>query len=804
MLRLDGNAVPLLVREGTNDPVAAGATSPSRLGAVIAIVGAALFVTGLGDALARTGHQSPALPMFFAGLIAIFVPCAWRLASATPARTERVAVSLVLGIGLLASYYLRSPLIFDWFDELIHGATLNRLLDSRTLLVHNNILPVSPYYPGLELVTVATKWMTGLPVVLAQLVVVLAQRVVLVLCVFLIVERISRGSARAAGIGVLVYAANPSFYTFASWDYGCLALIFAIATVHFLLTSIDERARASTTTTSVGSEGSMPTVEPSRHEFLRSHRDVMLAFASLAALVVTHHLTAWLTAGLLVLWAVGLWIDGRRGAARLIGFAAAMSIVLVSGWSAFVGSHLTSYVGPLLSAAWTGFISAIDHHRSSRPLFHTSATQGGSSHWEIAVMLAAAVCFCLALVPSVLGVIRKRTTNGGKLRFLPVIVAAGYPFAMLASLSSGSSQVGERATTFIFFGMAIVIGIWLATRISMRRSLLERAATLLIATVCFLGGMIFGSGPDVTYVPGPYLVGANQRSVSAPSLAMAQWASTHLLRGSNVAADRQNGALLADFGDLNFVTNISGLTDPTPLFFSQHFDPYERSLIRKDHIRYIVVDRRLASSLPLFNSYIEPGEAKPGTRLTLAELSKFDSLPGAIRVYDNGPIQVYDVSHLLGLSPLVRSGGAGATVTGTDPVVLIAAIAVAIIVLARIRRRARRLRITDQAVVRWLVGLLVLGLAFGAAAVPSHLPPTAIGLGGLAAVLVISLAATRTRPTSGAIPVVAGSGQSVEGQPISSRLELARTTAGVGVVVAAILWALHDRRRRRSARQRRS
>ncbi len=779
----------------------AGAPSPSQLGTVVAIVGAALLVTGLGDALARTGHQSPALPMFFAGLIAIFVPCAWRLTNAAPARGERVAVSLVLGVGLLASYYLRSPLIFDWFDELIHGATLNRLLDSRTLLVHNSILPVSPYYPGLELETVAVKWVTGLPVVLAQLVVVLAQRVVLVLCVFLVVERVFGGSARAGGIGVLIYAANPSFYTFASWDYGPFALAFAVATVHFLLSSIDERTRVSTTT--AGSGASSAIVEPSRHGLLRTRRVFLLALASFAALVVTHHLTAWLTAGLLVVWAVGLWIDGRRVAARLIGLAAAISVVLVSGWTAFVGGRLYSYLEPLLSDAVTGLSSAVEHHQSSRRLFHTSASQGGSSDWEIAVMLAAAICFCLVLVPSELAMIRKRTANGGVLRFLPVVVAAGYPFAMLASLSSGSSQVGERTTTFIFFGMAIVIGIWLATRISMRRSVLERVATILIATVCFLGSMIFGSGPDVTYVPGPYLVGANQRSFSAPSLALAQWASTHLPAGSNVAADRQNGALLADLGDLNFVTNISGMTDPTPLFFSQHFDSYELSLIRKDRIRYIVVDRRLASSLPLFNTYIEPGEAKPGTRLTIAELSKFDSVPGAIRVYDNGPIQVYDVSRLIGLSPFARSSGSGDKATGTDPVVLIAAIAVAIIWLVRARRRRPRLRITNQAVVRWIVGLMVFGLVIAAATIPSHLPPTAIGLGSLAALLVISLAATRTRPPSGAIPTSSGSGQPADTQPVSGRLQLGRTTAGVGVLVAAVLWVWRDRRRSKSARQHR-
>ena len=61
-------------------------------------------------------------------------------------------VSVVLGLALQAAYLFRSPLLFDNFDELAHGATLTRLLDSRVLFQDNPILPVSPYFPGIELV----------------------------------------------------------------------------------------------------------------------------------------------------------------------------------------------------------------------------------------------------------------------------------------------------------------------------------------------------------------------------------------------------------------------------------------------------------------------------------------------------------------------------------------------------------------------------------------------------------------------------------------------------------------------------
>ena len=74
----------------------------------------------------------------------------WRLTTWTATRRERIQISFVLGVGLLASFWIRSPLILDEFDELLHLGTLTRLIDPRTLFATNTLLPVSPYYPGLS------------------------------------------------------------------------------------------------------------------------------------------------------------------------------------------------------------------------------------------------------------------------------------------------------------------------------------------------------------------------------------------------------------------------------------------------------------------------------------------------------------------------------------------------------------------------------------------------------------------------------------------------------------------------------
>jgi hypothetical protein len=752
-------------RAKSTGPEVAAPTAPnvsrSRLGFVVAIVGVGLLMVGAGDALGRTSHQSPVVPLFLAGLAFIFAPCAWRLTGTAARRNERIWVSVILGLALLASYVFRSPLIFDNFDELAHGATLTRLLDSRALFQDNPILPVGPFYPGIQLVTITTKWLTGLPLLLDQMVVLALTRIVVVLCVFLIVERACH-SSRAGGIGVLVYAANPDFYSLgAQYGYQTLALAFAVAVVYLLFVSIDA-------------------AQPKRGSLFA------LALISIAGMVVSHHVTAWLTIGFLVVWAAGLrflidppgqpataatagqapatedlarssagiasrgkYLARRKKQSRIVGLAALVGVVLAGLWIAFLGHVLTGYIDPIIQAGTRSAIATVRQLHGDRKLFQNSAG-GGTPHWESALMLAAAVFFCLIILISLYAVIWKKSVRGGRLRYLPAVIAATYPFAMLSNISSAAKEIGGRTNTLIFFGVAVVVGGWLAGRLLMRRRLIERMATIGVAVICFLGSTLYGGGPLPILVNGPYIVGGHERSVGSPSLALATWVSTHLPAGSQVAVDRDNGGLLNDFGQVVPVTPLNGAGDPAPLFFDRQLTPSDISFIRKDHIRYIVTDTRLTEALPLFGAYIAPGETGRPTRLTAAELEKFNSIRGVYRIYDNGAIQVYDLSQLLGERPFavpshfVRSIRA----TGTDVVVLVLAILVAAVWLWRLRRRARLVPIDAHMVVCAMVGALAIGL-FGAFAVLLlHLPPGPVAILCLLVLLALGLrpAWRRTRP----------------------------------------------------------
>ncbi len=360
-------------------------------------------------------------------------------------------------------------------------------------------------------------------------------------------------------------------------------------------------------------------------------------------------------------------------------------------------------------------------------------------------MLAAAASWCLVLLASLYSVIWKKTVRGGKLRFIPAAIAATYPLTLLANISSTSKLVAGRATAFIFFAVAVVVGGWLASRLSRNRRLIERIVTIVVATVCFLGSLLYGGGPLPSYVPGPYLVGADERSVGPPSLAVSQWIATHLPADSRVAVDRDNGALLNDLGHVDPVTTTSGSANPAPLFFDRQLTPSDTALIRQDNIRYIVIDTRLTEALPLYGTYIAANETRAPTLLTRAELNKFNSIPRVRRIYDNGPIQVYDLGGILGKSPLVAPGGALYPVggTGTDPTVLIVGLLVGGVWLFRLRRRSRRARISEHFVVCGIVGAMTIGLV-GAVA----LTPTRLALGPSALVPLLALLALGLIPKS--------------------------------------------------------
>jgi hypothetical protein len=168
-------------------------------------------------------------------------------------------------------------------------------------------------------------------------------------------------------------------------------------------------------------------------------------------------------------------------------------------------------------------------------------------------------------------------------------------------------------------------------------------------TVIFLGGVILGSGSGLTSLAGPYVLG-DPRGIEPEGIQAAKWAHSHLGSNNRIGTDSLNQLLMATYGDQHVVTTSADQMDVSPIFFSSHLGRYELAILSRAQVRYLVVDRRLAQSLPLLGSYFVNTESLAFQRTTpidLKSLTKFDTLPQVNRVFDSGNIVIYDVGGLI-------------------------------------------------------------------------------------------------------------------------------------------------------------
>jgi hypothetical protein len=269
--------------------------------------------------------------------------------------------------------------------------------------------------------------------------------------------------------------------------------------------------------------------------------------------------------------------------------------------------------------------------------------------------------------------------------------------------------------------------------------------------VTYLGGILLGSNPDYTRLPGPYLVSADNRTQDPETLAAVAWAATHLPTGATVVADRVPAVLLASQARLWPVTQPGQGLVPAQLYFSDTWEPQDTTILKGRHIHYIYVDARLADSLPYVGYYISQGETPRATRITRADVAKFAHVPGLKAVYHHGPVTIYDTSGL-GVVPK-RSGftGSHAMGLGTFDAILGAA---AVLLIFLIRRRLGWVKSTarDIGVLGTTLAVMAIVIFLGGALFALRLMPGPAFTLGAAATSVAILAVRRRKDGRRLVP----------------------------------------------------
>ena len=144
-------------------------------------------------------------------------------------------------------------------------------------------------------------------------------------------------------------------------------------------------------------------------------------------------------------------------------------------------------------------------------------------------------------------------------------------------------------------------------------------------------------------LPGPYRVGAFERSVDPQGITAARWTGAWLGRGHRISADATGWILLASY---SYQSPIAGRA--APAYYSPEFGLRDARLLDQLSVEYVWVDLRMSEQTPASGAYFigDPESGRHSAPVPRANLTKFDDLPGVNLVYDGGDIRIYDVRDL--------------------------------------------------------------------------------------------------------------------------------------------------------------
>lgn len=605
-----------------------------------------LIAVAYAFTIGRNGK--PGLEIFFIlGLLLIFGPSMIRLISPTPSRFERICLLCMDGFYFYLVKVMSSPLYFSLYDEFLHWRTADNIALTGHLFGENSLLPVSPYYPGLEIVTNAVSTLSGLGTFNAALIVIGVGRLVMILSLFMLGEQIM-GSARMAGIATIIYMANPHFLFFdAQFAYESLALPLAT----FVLFAMAPHQTVSVRLNRLEPIAALLVFAKTQHKWLHSELRWMTFTACivLIAIVFTHHVSDFFLIGLLILWALTYGFMRLTPLYRLhLAGVALLGVVLSVASAIRIGNPVVLYIFSFLGTAVDELGHVVSGASSAHPLFVSYSGQP-TPLWE-RLLTISSVGLILSFLPFGLLCLWKRYRSNS-LSCTFGLVALCYPLSQVFRFTNTGSELVDRAAAFLFIPIATMLAIfitqyWPTRKLRWNHSLLITA----VLSVIFLGGVILGAGPSSALLPGSYEVIADPRSIEPEGIQAATWAQSYLGPQNRLATDRTNQILMGSYGDQYIVSAGADQVDVSPVFLSLHFGPDEISILKDAQVRYLVVDLRLTQALPLLGFYYSSGEegafqyTKP---LAAVTLGKFSTVPQVNRVFDSGNIVIYDMGEII-------------------------------------------------------------------------------------------------------------------------------------------------------------
>jgi hypothetical protein len=339
---------------------------------------------------------------------------------------------------------------------------------------------------------------------------------------------------------------------------------------------------------------------------------------------------------LIALCAAYLIVAKSRIAQAPWGFAL-IALVATVAWLTFVASATVGYLTPLFTKAVVSTIHTVTGESAPRQLFGSTAGGPQAPVLERAVGIGSVVLMVVGF-PFGLRALWRRYRND-PLALVFALAAAAFFGTLALRFAPAAWEVGNRASEFLFLGLAFVLALVGLERWSPGRApWAGRALAAACLAVVFSGGVIAGWKPKLRLAQ-PYRIKAGSHVIDSEGRWMARWAATRLGPDRRFAASDSDARLLAAYAGAYVVSDWRVLD----LLQSATLGPPELSVLHSQRLRYVVVDRRLKSFDNTIGYFfgLRPGAGVPD-RLFAPEVAlKFDGVR-ADRLYDSGNIVLYD------------------------------------------------------------------------------------------------------------------------------------------------------------------
>jgi hypothetical protein len=205
-------------------------------------------------------------------------------------------------------------------------------------------------------------------------------------------------------------------------------------------------------------------------------------------------------------------------------------------------------------------------------------------------------------------------------------------------LASDGAELAGRLLTYAYLFAALPVAVALVA-LGQRRRRWGPALALGAVALVFTGNAASGWPAPYETVPGRFHVAGFESGVDPAGVAAARWIAANAPADATVACDFKACSLVGGSGPQRPLDNAPRVFTATAL------DARTRALIQHDDIDFVLVDRRMARQRPVTGSFFAHGGG-PSEPLPAGALAKFDGAPGVARVYDAGPIAIYDVRRL--------------------------------------------------------------------------------------------------------------------------------------------------------------